>query len=64
MTSTVRKALVGIATWKRDVLQLREKESEAQLHHGLGFSRLKRIRGSLVVKNTKECHIHLSGITE
>jgi len=63
MTSTMREALVGITTRKLDVLQLKEKENEAQLRHGLGFSRLNRIRGSLVVKSTEELYIHLSGIT-
>jgi len=64
MTSTVREALVGIATQKPDVLRLKEKENEAQLRNGLCFSRLNGIRGSLVVKSTGELHIHLSGITK
>lgn len=64
MTSTVREALMGIVTWKPDVLQLKEKENEGQLRHGSGFSRLNRIKGCLVVKNTEERHVHLPSITE
>ena len=55
---------MDIATQKPVVLQLKEKEKEARLRHGLGFSTLNRIRGSFAVENMEEIHNHLSGITK